>query len=204
MKMRVASAAIIYERVSTEEQARDAYGLESQDRTCRNLCQARGWTVRKVFRDSGVSAWQDVERPAFRQMMQYLRENRDVNLVFYDYSRFGRKTLPALTAFKVLDSLGVYSIAAMNTGIGRTARREELSKAEDFSDQHSEKQKERMRAAWEDGRWCRLAPLGYHNVGTKLRGQPNIVPTQAEADSLPKRLNLYALVKIARQRSSEQ
>jgi DNA invertase Pin-like site-specific DNA recombinase len=83
-----------------------------------------------------------------------------------------------LKAFEELDRLGIYSVAVTNPGIdcrtaaGRTARRDELSKAEDFSDVHSEKQKERMKAAWEAGRWCRLAPLGYRNVGTKEKGSP--------------------------------
>ena len=30
-----------------------------------------------------------------------------MNVVFFDYSRFGRKVLPALQAFKKLDGLGV-------------------------------------------------------------------------------------------------
>ena len=43
--IRLAKSAVIYIRVSTEEQARDAYGLESQEKACREFCQERGWTV---------------------------------------------------------------------------------------------------------------------------------------------------------------
>ena len=57
---RISSNALLYLRVSTEEQARDAYGLESQEKMCRELCQKRGWTIEQVFRDRGVSAWADV------------------------------------------------------------------------------------------------------------------------------------------------
>ena len=32
-----------------------------------------------------------------QRMMQCIRENRDVNLVFYDYSRFGRKCAASVT-----------------------------------------------------------------------------------------------------------
>jgi site-specific DNA recombinase len=196
MKIREATNAVAYLRVSTEEQARDAYGLESQEKACRAFCEERGWTLGPIFRDAGVSGWADVERPGFRRMMQYLQEHRNVNLVFYDYSRFGRKTLPALKAFEQLDRIGTFSIAATNPGIdcrtapGRTARRDELSKAEDFSDQHSEKTSARMRAAFEAGRWCRPAPLGYHSVGTKAKGQPNIVPLEAEARLVAKAFEL--------------
>jgi site-specific DNA recombinase len=197
--IRLAKSAVIYIRVSTEEQARDAYGLESQERGCREFCQERGWTVEEVFRDAGVSGWADVERPGFQRMMQRVREYRDVNLVFFDYSRFGRKVLPALQAFKKLDSLGVFSVAVNNPGIdcrtapGRTARRDELSRAEDFSDQHSEKTSARMKAAFEEGRWCRPAPLGYQSVGTKAKGRSNIVPLEPEASLVAKSFELVHL-----------
>jgi site-specific DNA recombinase len=197
--IRLSQSAVIYVRVSTEEQARDAYGLESQERACREFCQERDWTVREVFRDAGVSGWADVERPGFQRMMQSLRGDRDVNLVFYDYSRFGRNVLPALQAFKKLDNLCIFSVAANNPGIdcrtaaGRTARRDELSRAEDFSDQHSEKTSARMKAAFEDGRWCRPAPLGYHSVGTKDKGRSNIVPLKHEANLVAKSFELVNL-----------
>src|SRR5947209_20400428 len=137
-KIKIANNACLYLRVSSEEQYRDGYGLESQEKTCREFYRERGWTLREVFKDVGVSAWSDVKRPGFLRMMALVRKNPNVNVVFYDYSRFGRKVLPALEAFEELDNLGVFSIAATNPGIdcrtaaGRTARRDELSKAEDF------------------------------------------------------------------------
>jgi site-specific DNA recombinase len=199
MKMKIAQNAWIYLRVSTEEQARDAHGLESQEKACRELCEQRGWTVREIFKDAGVSGWADVERPNFRLMMQAIRKKRDVNLVFSDYARFGRDTERALRDFRDLDSLGVFSIAVNNPGIdcrtaaGRTARRDELSRAEDFSDQHSEKTSARMKAAFEDGRWCRPAPLGYHGIGAKNKGQSNIVPLGPEASLVVKAFDLVQL-----------
>jgi site-specific DNA recombinase len=100
----------------------------------------------------------------------------------------------------------VFTIAANNPGIncrtasGRTARRDELSRAEDFSDQHSEKTSARMKAAFEDGRWCRPAPLGYLSVGTKTKGQPNIVPLEGEANLVVK---AFDLVLFGHDRPSE-
>ena len=152
--------------------------------------------MRETFKDRGVSGWADVERPEFLRMMRAIRENRDVNLVFYDYSRFGRKTLPALKAFDVLDKLGVLSISVdkplidCRTAAGRTSRRLELSNAENFSDDHSEKTSVRMEAAFKDGRWCRPAPLGYQSVGTKAKGQPNIVPSESEGPLVVKSFDL--------------
>lgn len=122
MKRKPPNTAFVYVRVSTAEQYRDAYGIESQLSACLELCRERGWTVREIFRDCGISAWKDVERPGFIRMMQQVRKTPDINVVFYDYSRFGRKVRPALDAFDKLDSLGVFSVAANNPGIDcRTA-----------------------------------------------------------------------------------
>jgi site-specific DNA recombinase len=196
--IRISSNALLYLRVSTEEQAKDAFGLESQERECRRLCAERGWNVAGVFRDAGVSGWSDVERPAFLSMMAAIRKDRNANLLFYDYSRFGRNTEKALRAFRELDGLGVFTIAATNPAIdcrtagGRTARRNELSNAEDFSDQNSEKTSARMKAAFEEGRWCRPAPLGYESTKTKVKGQSNIVPLESEAELVRKSFELVS------------
>ena len=79
-------------------------------------------------------------------------------------------------------------ILASIAGVQRVEllRRDELNRAEDFSDQHSEKTSARMKAAFEDGRWCRPAPLGYRSVGTKIKGSPNIVPVEPEASLVVK------------------
>jgi site-specific DNA recombinase len=195
-KFKIALFVYVYLRVSTEEQARDAYGLESQLRACQEFCEARGWTILQVFQDAGVSGWDDVERPGFLQVMQAIEKNRNVNLVFFDYSRFGRHTLRALNAFERIDGMGVYSVAVTNPGIdcrtasGRTARRNEMSKAEDFSDQHSENQQVRMKVAFESGRWCSPPPLGYQLSRAKTKGQPNIIPYEPEASLIRKAFEL--------------
>lgn len=187
MKIVEKKKAVYYLRVSTEEQASEAYGLESQLAAIQQFCREREWELGEGFVDRGISGWKDVERPGFQRMIHYLRTNRDTNLVFFDYSRFGRKTLTALTAFQLLDSLGVYSVAVRHpeidcrTPAGRKARRDALSDAENFSDQHSVDTTARMKAAFEDGRWCRPAPLGYRTVGAKRKGYSNLVPVEEEA-----------------------
>ena len=82
---------MIYLRVSSEEQAREAYGLESQLTACIKFCQERGWTVVEVFSDAGTSGWEYVDRPHFSKMIKFIRKDHNVNLVFYDYSRFFRR-----------------------------------------------------------------------------------------------------------------
>jgi DNA invertase Pin-like site-specific DNA recombinase len=49
------TGAVIYLRVSTDEQAASGLGLAAQEESCRELCRARGWNVLAVYRDEGVS-----------------------------------------------------------------------------------------------------------------------------------------------------
>ena len=198
--------AVLYLRVSTQEQARDNHSLESQEKHCREFCKQRGWTVVEVFTDAGVSAWDDIERPGFQRMLAHIRQSHNCNLVFFDYSRFGRATERALRAFSSLDNLGVLSIAStrpdidIRTAAGRKARRDELSDAENFSDVNSEKTALRMRSAFEDGRWCWAAPMGYQNVlGKKEHGAPNIIPD----GTAPLVVRLFALVVSGNHRAAD-
>ncbi len=47
--------AVIYLRVSTEEQADSGLGLDAQETKCRTACATRGWDVAEVITDAGVS-----------------------------------------------------------------------------------------------------------------------------------------------------
>ncbi len=188
---RTTKYVVIYIRVSTEEQAKDAYGPESQEIKCRELCAQRGWIVVEVFKDLGYSGWKNVKRPGFRAMNEYIRTNKNVNLVFFDYSRIYRRMSPAIEFFEKIDSWGVYSVSACHpnidclTAAGHAARRAELNKAEDFSDSLSETQKHRMKAALFSGRWITLAPPGFTNIRAK-KGGPNIVPVEPEISFIRK------------------
>lgn len=48
--------AIIYCRVSTNEQADSGLGLEAQQRRCVGYCEANGWNIVDIFIDAGLSA----------------------------------------------------------------------------------------------------------------------------------------------------
>lgn len=65
--MRVA----IYVRVSTEDQAREGFSLDAQEKRLRAYCAVRGWEVVDVYRDEGQSG-RDIDRPAYRRMMDQM------------------------------------------------------------------------------------------------------------------------------------
>jgi DNA invertase Pin-like site-specific DNA recombinase len=56
--------AIIYTRVSTEEQAESGAGLNAQFDACAGFVKQQGWTVSGVYSDEGVSGTADVEKRA--------------------------------------------------------------------------------------------------------------------------------------------
>lgn len=63
--------AIIYCRVSTQEQADSGLGLEAQEQRCKGYCVANGWNVAGLYIDAGVSA-KSIDRPQLKQAMAAL------------------------------------------------------------------------------------------------------------------------------------
>lgn len=64
------SAALIYLRVSTDEQKVSGLGLEAQEATCRKYCELRNLRVEGVFMDPGVSGRVDpLRRPGFSRLL---------------------------------------------------------------------------------------------------------------------------------------
>lgn len=63
--------AIIYCRVSTNEQVDSGLGLEAQQRRCIGYCEAHGWQVIGTFVDAGVSA-SSLGRPELEKAIAFL------------------------------------------------------------------------------------------------------------------------------------
>jgi DNA invertase Pin-like site-specific DNA recombinase len=60
--------AILYTRVSTEDQAKEGFSLDSQIERLRSYCVARGWLVYKEYVDDGYSG-RYTKRPAYQELM---------------------------------------------------------------------------------------------------------------------------------------
>lgn len=63
--------AIIYTRVSTDEQAEHGFSLSHQEDLLRKECARQGITIYEHFQDDGYSA-KDFNRPAFKRLLDYL------------------------------------------------------------------------------------------------------------------------------------
>jgi len=78
--------AAIYLRVST-----DVQDEENQLKDCRDLCESEGWEIVEIFRDHGISAYKDIDRPDFNRMIKDARKKRFDHIVVFSLDRFSRQ-----------------------------------------------------------------------------------------------------------------
>ena len=84
--------AIIYTRVSTDDQADRGYSLPFQEERLRKFCELQNITVVLHFREDHSA--KTFNRPEFTKLLQYCKKNKgDVDLLlFINWSRFYRNT----------------------------------------------------------------------------------------------------------------
>jgi len=86
----------IYVRVSTEEQAKKGISLSAQIDRCQNYCKARNWKVANIYTDAGYSAG-SMKRPAVKQLINDLNENKFENILVHKFDRFSRNVRDLIT-----------------------------------------------------------------------------------------------------------
>ncbi len=67
--------AVIYCRVSTEDQGREGYSLGEQLEKLKNLCKFRDYNVYGVYEDAGISAKDMEHRPQFKKMLEEVKNH---------------------------------------------------------------------------------------------------------------------------------
>ena len=172
--------AVGYVRVSTEEQA-EGYSLEAQERAIRSYCDAKGWTLLRVYRDEGLSAYKDVKRPGYEAMMAAMPEWEIVvvwklNRLHRTMRGFVRDGMKLAEAKKDLAS--VTESLDTSSAMGKLVYHLLGALSEFESDQTSERVIASFKEKFETdtGAWFTRAPLGYVLINGKL------VVDDAEAD----------------------
>ena len=84
--------AIIYTRVSTDEQADKGYSLRDQEDRLNKYCDLKGIDVIAHFQDDHSA--KTFNRPEFNKLMKYVLANKKVitDLLFVKWDRFSRNT----------------------------------------------------------------------------------------------------------------
>ena len=156
--------AILYLRVSDKGQVENGNGLESQETTCREYADRKGYRVIAVFSDdlSGKTA----ERNGLKDLIAFLKKRRGGTLVIIDdLNRLARSVRTHLAIRDAISAAG---------GKLESPKRIFADDPEDdilevieaaFAGEHRRKNAEqtlsRMRARCLGGHWCLQLPHGY-------------------------------------------
>jgi len=93
--------AIIYSRVSSDEQAK-GYSLGYQEEQLRKYCDLKGINVIQHYSDD--YSGKDFDRPSFNKIMAFCKKNKKSvdYLLFTNWSRFGRNVAEAFRVINLL------------------------------------------------------------------------------------------------------
>ena len=97
--------AIIYVRVSTDEQAK-GYSLQTQMEGCRRYAEEMDYAVAATFQEDYTGT--SLDRPALNEMRTYLNSDKAVSvLIVYDLDRIARKSVHQMILEEELLRFGV-------------------------------------------------------------------------------------------------
>ncbi len=160
--------AIIYYRVSTEEQARHGISLEQQKNNCLAYAKQNNIDIVKSFHDDGVSA-KTADRPGLQDMLTYCTRNYKQldNVIIYKIDRLSRNVDDYSNISMLLVKLDIQLISTTEsidkTPTGKFIGNIMAANAQLDNDIRSERVSSCMRERLKSGVWCWKAPLGYTN-----------------------------------------
>lgn len=103
--------AAIYIRCSVERSAEETSTLESQERACRALCEARGLEVAGVLVDRGHSGG-TLDRPALTELRAQVAAGKVAVVVVYALDRLSRSQAHTLALLEEFEQAGAGLAAA--------------------------------------------------------------------------------------------
>ena len=172
--------AILYIRVSTDEQADKGYSLKHQEERLRSYCQFQNIEIVGLYKDDHSA--KSFERPAFQQMLSFLRKNKKSAdlFLFTKWDRFSRNAADAYGMINKLNNCSIEPQAIeqpldLNIPENKIMLAFYLAAPEVENDRRALNVLVGMRRAKKEGRWMATAPKGYKNVRTD--NKPTIIPS---------------------------
>lgn len=161
--------AVIYCRVSTEEQVKEGISIESQSLSCTRKAEEDGCTILKVIKDEGKSAG-SLKRPGIQELIQ-LVISKKIRFIYTVHSdRLSRDTLDHLNLMKLFGDNGVQVKFISQPNFEKEDASSKListvmASTNQFQrDITSEKVKATMNEKARAGYYPSKAPFGYKNV----------------------------------------
>jgi site-specific DNA recombinase len=172
--------AILYIRVSTDEQAEKGHSLAYQEEKLRLYCKLKGIDVVNFYKEDHSA--KSFERPQFKNLLNFLRKNRGVadTLLFIKWDRFSRNAGDSYQMIKTLNKLGVEPHATeqpldLSVPENKTMLALYLTIPEVENDRRSLNIISAIRSSKREGNFIGVAPAGYKNARND-KNQPIIIP----------------------------
>jgi site-specific DNA recombinase len=191
-------SAILYTRVSTEEQAIRGGSLKTQQDTLRQYCQLRNIRIEKVYVED-YSA-KTFNRPEWKKLMNEIERSyiRPQLVLFTRWDRFSRNTGDAYYTIKKLKKFGVEPQAIeqpldLSIPENKMMFAFYLAIPEVENDRRALNTQIGMQRAKERGKWLGRAPIGYINHSYP-DGTKQIIPKEPEASIM--RVTFHRLANL--------
>jgi len=181
----------VYIRVSTEDQAREGFSLGEQEEKLKGLCDYKGIKIYKIYKDAGISAKDMEHRPAFKQMLQDMRDGKINYIVAYKLDRVTRSVRDLEELIRELEKYNCYLLCDrddVNTSNanGRFFVRMLTVLSQLEIEIVSERTKFGMSGAFKAGHLSGKPPLGYKRDSNK-----RLVPDETTKDIVIRMFNMY-------------
>ncbi len=174
--------AILYIRVSTDEQAEKGYSLKHQQERLERYCEFQNIDVVATYQDDHSA--KSFERPQFQNLLSNLKKKREAAslLLFTKWDRFSRNAGDAYGMINQLKKLGVEPQAIeqpldLDIPENKIMLAFYLAAPEVENDRRALNTLVGMRRAKKEGRWMATAPKGYKNARNE-DNRPIIEPSK--------------------------
>ena len=172
--------AILYTRVSTDEQAEKGYSLADQKDKLLRYCNDHNIEVAAIFVEDHSA--KTFNRPEFSKLLDYIKNHKGQvqQLLFHKWDRFSRNATDSFIMIRQLEKLNIRLCAIEQPLDLRIPENKMilaiyLTSPEIENDRRSMNVTNGMRRAMKQGRWVCTAPRGYSNKRDEFN-KPIIVP----------------------------
>lgn len=162
----------LYPRVSTDDQVREGFSLDEQEKEMKKLCMYKNYQIYKVYREEGVSA-KNMNRPKFQEMMQDLKDGKINRIIVYKLDRLTRSIQDLEVICKLIKKYhcsldNVSEEINTDTAMGVFFIRMTTILAQLEIERTSERTKFGLKGAAKNEHFCGKAPIGYRKVNKEL------------------------------------
>ena len=163
----------LYMRVSTEDQAREAFSLPEQKERLEAYCKFKGFVIKDYYTEAGISAKTGNYRPEFERLKEDIKSKKINTIIALKQDRITRSIFDWEELMRFLEENDAY-LDCVNDDInttnanGKMVSRILMSVSQQEIERTSERTKVGLAGAIKQGHIPHQAPLGYKHENKKL------------------------------------